>query len=298
MTRRTRSYQLDNDARTIKVNGKSVIDLSTSSTNTLKTVGGAADQAVQLAASGDSTNIDLRLSPKGSGKVDINEQYKLPSADGSASQVLQTDGSGTLSFATISTNSIAQGNSSVAVADTGTGTVTVQVDGETVATYSSALAFDVNSATTAIRLPNGTTAQRPSGVTGLLRYNSSTDKIEGYTTAGGWAELGASSSSEVSDSGESVIGKGQNAKNLDTFTTTAYDSALYFAVTMDESNNNVVSTQKYSVVHNDSDAFVSTTHVTESNDGHDYMTITADIDSGKVRVRGTGASDINSVSWY
>jgi len=298
MTRRTRSYQLDNQARTIKVNGKSVLDLSTSSTNSVKTVGGAADQAVQVAATGDSTNIDLRLSPKGSGKVDINNQYKLPAADGSASQVLQTDGSGTLSFATVSTTSIAQGNSSVAVADSGTGTVTVQIDGETVATYSAALAFDVNNATSAIRLPNGTTAQRPSGVTGLLRYNSTTDKIEGYTTAGGWAELGASSSSAVSDSGESVIGIGQNAKNLDTFTTTAYDSALYFAITMDESNNNVVSTQKYSVVHNDTDAFLATTHATESKDGHDHITITADIDSGKVRVRGTGASDINSVSWY
>ena len=298
MTRRTRSYQLDNQARTIKVNGKSVLDLSTASTNTIKTVGGAADQAVQMAATGESTNIDLRLSPKGSGKVDINSQYKLPSADGAASQFLQTDGSGNLSFATVSTTSISQGNSSVAVADSGTGTVTVQIDGETVATYSAALAFDVNNATSAIRLPNGTTAQRPSGVTGLLRYNSTTDKIEGYTTAGGWAELGASSSSAVSDSGESVIGIGQNAKNLDTFTTTAYDSALYFAVTMDESNNNVVSTQKYSVVHNDTDAFITTTHATESKDGHDHMTITADIDSGKVRVRGTGSSNINSVSWY
>ena len=298
MTRRTRSYQLDNQARTIKVNGKSVLDLSTASTNTIKTVGGAADQAVQMAATGDSTNIDLRLSPKGSGKVDINNQYKLPSADGAADQFLQTDGSGNLSFATVSTTSISQGNSSVAVADSGTGTVTVQVDGETVATYSSALAFDVNNATSAIRLPNGTTAQRPSGVTGLLRYNSTTDKIEGYTTAGGWAELGASSSSAVSDSGESVIGIGQNAKNLDTFTTTAYDSALYFAVTMDESNNNVVSTQKYSVVHNDSDAFIATTHVTDSKAGHDHIAVTADISSGKVRVRGTGSSNINSVSWY
>ena len=103
MTRRTRSYQLDNQARTIKVNGKSVLDLSTASTNTIKTVGGAADQAVQMAATGDSTNIDLRLSPKGSGKVDINNQYKLPSADGATDQFLQTDGSGNLSFATVST---------------------------------------------------------------------------------------------------------------------------------------------------------------------------------------------------
>jgi hypothetical protein len=240
----------------------------------------------------------LILAPKGSGAIDVNNQYKLPTADGSADQVLATDGSGQLSFTTISTTSVSDGNSSVAVADAGSGTVTVTIDGETVATYSSTLAFDVNNATSAIRLPNGTTAQRPAGVTGLLRYNSSTDKIEGYTTAGGWAELGASASAAVADSGESVIGIGLNAKDLDSFTTTAYDSALYFAVTMDESNNNVVSTQKYSVVHNDSDAFISISHATESNVGHNYMTVTADVSSGKVRVRGTGASDINSVSWY
>jgi len=298
MARRTRSYQLDNDKREIKVNGKSVIDLSTSSTNTVKTVGGAASQAVQVQAQGDDDNIDLILAPKGSGAIDVNNQYKLPTADGSADQVLATDGSGQLSFTTISTTSVSDGNSSVAVADAGSGTVTVTIDGETVATYSSTLAFDVNNATSAIRLPNGTTAQRPAGVTGLLRYNSSTDKIEGYTTAGGWAELGASASAAVADSGESVIGIGLNAKDLDSFTTTAYDSALYFAVTMDESNNNVVSTQKYSVVHNDSDAFISISHATESNVGHNYMTVTADVSSGKVRVRGTGASDINSVSWY
>ena len=259
MARRVRSYELDQNARTIKVNGKSVIDLSTSSVaNVVATVGGAASQAVQLAATGDDTNIDLRLVPKGSGKIDINNQYKLPSADGNASQVLQTDGDGTLSFATISTTSIAQGNSSIAVADSGTGTLTLTVDGGTIATMSTALALDLNNSTTAVRLPNGTTAQRPSGSTGLLRYNSSTDKIEGYTTAGGWAELGASSSSAVSDSGESVIGIGQNAKNLDTFATTAYDSALYFAVTMDETNSSRVSTHKYSLVHNNTDAFVAT----------------------------------------
>ena len=299
MVRRVRSYELDQNARTIKVNGQAVIDLSTSSVaNVVKTVGGAASQAVQLAATGDDTNIDLRLVPKGSGKIDINNEYKLPSADGNANQVLQTDGDGTISFATVSTTSISQGNSSVAVADAGTGTVTVTVDGGVLATMSTALALDLNNATTAIRIPNGTTAQRPSGTTGLLRYNSSTDKIEGYTTADGWAELGASSSAAVADSGESVIGIGQNVKNLDTFATTAYDSALYFAVTMDETNSSRVATQKYSLVHNNTDAFVASSHETDSNSGHDHIAITADIDSDTVRIRGTGASDINSVSWY
>ena len=123
-----------------------------------------------------------------------------------------TDGSGQLSFTTITTTSIYDGNSSVAVADAGSGTVTVTIDGETVATYSSTLALNVASATSAIRLPNGTTAQRPASEPGMLRYNSSTDKIEGYTTANGWAELGASSTATVADSGESIIGIGLNPK--------------------------------------------------------------------------------------
>ena len=43
----------------------------------------------------------LKLYSDGSG-LEINNAYKLPGADGSANQVLQTDGNGALSFATIS----------------------------------------------------------------------------------------------------------------------------------------------------------------------------------------------------
>lgn len=297
MSIRTRSYSLDNDTRTISVGGTPVIDLSTSATNVVQTVGGAASQAVQVAATGTDDNIDLKLSPKGSGAIDFNGQFKFPTADGSADQVLSTDGSGQLSFTTISTNSVSEGNSSVAVSDSSTGTVTITVDGETVATYSAALALNVSNATTAIRLPNGTTAQRPAGAAGMLRYNSSTDKIEGYTTASGWAELGASTSSTVADSGESVIGINLNAKNLDSFTTSTYDSALYFAVVMDEINNQW-STQKYSLVHDGSDAYVTTSHVTQTDATDTFVTVDADINSGNVRLRGTGQTNINSVSWY
>ena len=48
------------------------------------------------------SNADITLAPSGSGKVNISGAYTLPSSDGSASQVLQTDGSGSLSFGTIS----------------------------------------------------------------------------------------------------------------------------------------------------------------------------------------------------
>lgn len=297
MTRRTRSFSIDGTSRTFSIGGQPVLDLSTSSTNVVQTVGGAASEAVSITAAGDDTNINLKLVPKGSGLVDVNGLYTLPSADGTENQVITTDGSGTLSFTTISTTSISENNSSVAVADSGTGTVTITVDGETVATYSAALALNVSNATSAIRLPNGTTAQRPAGAAGMLRYNSSLDKIEGYTTAGGWAELGAASTVTVADSGESVIGINLNAKNLDSFSTATYDSALYFAVVMDEVNEEW-STQKYSLVHDNSNAYVATSHVTRTNETDTYVTVDADIDSGTVRLRATGQTNINSVSWY
>ena len=52
-----------------------------------------------LTASGDDTNIGLSLQPKGSGTITI-DALTFPAADGSANQILQTDGSGTLSFTT------------------------------------------------------------------------------------------------------------------------------------------------------------------------------------------------------
>lgn len=56
--------------------------------------------------------------------------WTLPSADGSNGQVLQTNGSGVLTWASFSGSSISQANSSVAVSDTGTnGTITFTTDG-------------------------------------------------------------------------------------------------------------------------------------------------------------------------
>lgn len=56
--------------------------------------------------------------------------WTLPSADGSNGQVLQTNGSGVLTWASFSGNSISQADSSVAVSDTGTnGTITFTTDG-------------------------------------------------------------------------------------------------------------------------------------------------------------------------
>ena len=57
--------------------------------------------APEISATGDDTNIDLKLTPKGSGNL-VLDGIKFPNADGTANQVLQTDGSGNLSFSNIS----------------------------------------------------------------------------------------------------------------------------------------------------------------------------------------------------
>jgi len=54
--------------------------------------------APEISATGDDTNIDLKLTPKGSGNL-VLDGIKFPNADGTADQVLKTDGSGNLSFA-------------------------------------------------------------------------------------------------------------------------------------------------------------------------------------------------------
>ena len=223
-----------------------------------------------------------------------------PTSDGSAGQVIKTDGSGNLSFTTISTNSVSQGDSNVTVTDSGTGAITIAADGSTIITMNASITLDASAATNSIRLPVGTTAQRPSGSTGEIRYNSSTDAIEGYTTSGGWAQLGATSStSENTD--DTATGSSTaistTEKIINQFTISSFDSAWYLTVTRDEINDQV-STAKHSLAHNDSAAVVSTSHVTRSDATNSFITIDADVTGGNARLKATGSSVVNSVSFY
>ncbi len=223
-----------------------------------------------------------------------------PTSDGSAGQVIKTDGSGNLSFTTISTNSVSQGDSNVTVTDSGTGAITIAADGSTIITMNASITLDASAATNSIRLPVGTTAQRPTGSTGEIRYNSSTDAIEGYTTSGGWAQLGATSStSENTD--DTATGSSTaistTEKIINQFTISSFDSAWYLTVTRDEINDQV-STAKHSLAHNDSAAVVSTSHVTRSDATNSFITIDADVTGGNARLKATGSSVVNSVSFY
>ena len=72
-----------------------------SAVNHLSIANAATAGDVTLAAVGDDTNIDFALTPKAAGNL-VLDGLAWPNADGSANQVLQTDGAGALSFATAS----------------------------------------------------------------------------------------------------------------------------------------------------------------------------------------------------
>jgi len=230
----------------------------------------------------------------------IADGLSYPTSDGSAGQVIKTDGSGTLSFTTISTNSVSQGNSNVTVTDSGTGAITIAADGNTIITMNATTALDASAVTNAVRLPNGTTAQRPSGSLGMIRYNSSTDNIEGYTTSGGWAQLGATTST-TENTDDTATGSATaistSAQIINQFTTDSFDSAFYLAVVRDEINDSI-STAKYSVAQNDTSAVVATSHVVRQTASLADVSIDAEIGAGSMRLKATGSSVVNSISFY
>ena len=64
----------------------------------------------------------------------------------------------------------------------------INTTGLGIGTTSPAVSLDIGSKTDAIRVPNGTTAQRPTAALGQFRYNTTTSQFEGYT--GSWGAIG------------------------------------------------------------------------------------------------------------
>jgi hypothetical protein len=105
----------------LDVNGQSIGDgtlelvkfaETASAVNEITVTNSATGNAPEIASSGDDTNIDLKLTPKGTGKLNL-DGIKFPNADGSANQVLKTDGSGNLSFTTLTSDGTADWDTSV-----------------------------------------------------------------------------------------------------------------------------------------------------------------------------------------
>jgi len=64
------------------------------------------------------SKVQFKIDGNDSGAITFNNAYKFPTSDGSANQVLQTDGNGSLSFATVSTGSAYTAGSGLTLAGT------------------------------------------------------------------------------------------------------------------------------------------------------------------------------------
>ena len=87
------------DANTITLASTITSGISNLSEDTSPQLGGSLD--VNSNAIVSTSNQNINLNPDGSGKVQINNAYTLPNADGTNGQVLTTNGTGTLSFSTV-----------------------------------------------------------------------------------------------------------------------------------------------------------------------------------------------------
>jgi len=89
-------------------NGNEQIEFETtaSAVNHINVKNGATGSPAIINAKGSDTNISLRLNPKGTGSIEIGTaNLKFPNADGTANQVIRTDGAGNLSFGSAGTPS-------------------------------------------------------------------------------------------------------------------------------------------------------------------------------------------------
>ena len=125
-----------NTDATITTNGTGDLTLNTNS--------GTDSGSIVIA---DAANGNITITPNGSGQV-VLDGLSFPTADGSANQVLQTDGSGNLSFATVLTDVVtdttpqlggdldingqdivSSSNANIDIAPDGTGDILLKTDG-------------------------------------------------------------------------------------------------------------------------------------------------------------------------
>jgi len=77
--------------------------------------------------------------------------------------------------------------STIAASNVSPITLTPDTSGNLVMTATSGF-IDASGNTNVISLPSGTTANRPTGVNGMIRYNTTTARVEAYVN-GAWANI-------------------------------------------------------------------------------------------------------------
>ena len=236
------------------------------------------------------------------GTISVNGAYTLPTADGSANQVLQTDGSGSISFGTVSIDSLATGG--ITIDDN---KITGQRSNENIEIGASGSGIIETSSSILPATDNavdlGSSSKRFKDIyasSGTIHVGDQTIK----STASGFVFSGALSSTASTtisdDTTASLVQKtgigSTEEKTIESNSTSQFDSALYYITSRDEINDQVA-VQKVSVIHNNSNGYASTSHVTKTGTTTG-QTFNGDVSGGSVRLRATGHSASNSVTAY
>jgi hypothetical protein len=105
------------------VGGQFAFDNTNNANRTQFTVAVTTDGTSVEASTND--DVQFKIDGNDSGAITFNNAYKFPTSDGSANQVLTTDGSGTLSFSTVSAGPTFKtfGTDSIMIGDNATGTI-------------------------------------------------------------------------------------------------------------------------------------------------------------------------------
>ena len=101
LTQKTLTSPIINEIDDNAGNELVIFSKTTSAVNEFTITNAITGTAPEISATGGDTNIDIKITPKGTGKVNI-DGIKYPNTDGSSGQLLSTDGSGNLSFITVS----------------------------------------------------------------------------------------------------------------------------------------------------------------------------------------------------
>src|SRR5210317_1483597 len=141
------------------------------------------------------SKVQFKIDGNDSGAITFNNAYKFPTSDGSANQVLQTDGSGALSFATITESNI--GNSSLTNSSITINGSSVALGGSTTISTASTLTIaDDTSTTASIDLNSETlTVAGGTGITTSVSGNTLT--ITGSSTQNTFSTINLNDSTNV-----------------------------------------------------------------------------------------------------
>jgi hypothetical protein len=219
------------------------ISNTTSAVNSFTVTGGTTGNAPTLYALGSDTNISINVTPKGTGALRLtgstsgyvglkaaaaagSTTYTLPSADGTSGQVLSTNGSGTLSWATGGGGSASPGGSNTQVqynsSGSFAGSANMTFDGTGITTGRIILTSSASPAT-GIYLPSSTqiafTSYDQTNVMQLKHFQiGSTGVYRSQVTMAGGINTATAPVHYV---------QGQNSSNTSTYVTNNTDTSLY-----------------------------------------------------------------------